>query len=135
MNDHSPVRSTAATGSAVSSTSTTELRHEARHNIGALHAYSAAKHGVIGLTQTAALDYGPKGIRVNTIVPGPVLTDGGIGAAPAKIQEQVAQALPLRRLGRPEEIARLAAWLLSDAACFVNGATISIDGGKLAGVA
>jgi NAD(P)-dependent dehydrogenase (short-subunit alcohol dehydrogenase family) len=97
-------------------------------------AYSAAKHAVIGLTQTAALDYGPKGICVNAIAPGPVLTEGGIGAALAKIQEQIAQALPLRRLGRPNEIARLAAWLLSDAASFINGATISIDGGKLAGV-
>jgi NAD(P)-dependent dehydrogenase (short-subunit alcohol dehydrogenase family) len=98
-------------------------------------AYSAAKHGVIGLTQTAALDYGPEGVRVNAIAPGPVLTEGGIGAAPAKIREQVAKTLPLKRLGTPDEVARLAAWLLSDEASFINGATISIDGGKLAGVA
>jgi NAD(P)-dependent dehydrogenase (short-subunit alcohol dehydrogenase family) len=98
-------------------------------------AYSAAIHGVIGLTQTAALDYGPKGVRVNAIAPGPVLTQDGIAVAAAEEQEQVAQALPLNRLGTPDEIARLAAWLLSDAASFVNGATIPIDGGKLAEIA
>jgi NAD(P)-dependent dehydrogenase (short-subunit alcohol dehydrogenase family) len=98
-------------------------------------AYSAAKHGVVGLTETAALDYGPKGIRVNALAPGPILTDGGIGAAPAEVQEGVAQRLPLKRLGTPEEVARAAAWLLSDASSFVNGATFAIDGGKLAGSA
>jgi NAD(P)-dependent dehydrogenase (short-subunit alcohol dehydrogenase family) len=96
-------------------------------------AYAAAKHGVIGLTETAALDYGPKGIRVNAVAPGPILTKGGIGAAPAEVQQQVAQMLPLRRLGAPTEVAEVAAWLLSDASSFVNGATVSIDGGKLAG--
>ena len=100
-----------------------------------MSAYSAAKHGVIGLTRTAALDYGPRGVRVNAIAPGPILTEDGIGAAPAEIQQRVAQALPLRRLGTASEVAELAAWLLSDAATFVNGATISIDGGKLAGMA
>jgi NAD(P)-dependent dehydrogenase (short-subunit alcohol dehydrogenase family) len=100
-----------------------------------MSAYSAAKHGVIGLTRTAALDYGPKGVRVNALAPGPILTEDGIGAAPAGIRQEVAQALPLRRLGTRDEVAELAAWLLSDAASFVNGATISIDGGKLAGMA
>ncbi|MDX6426592.1 MAG: hypothetical protein QOD52_1997 [Gaiellaceae bacterium] len=96
-------------------------------------AYTAAKHGVVGLTKTAALDYGPKGIRVNAVAPGPILTDGGIGAAPAAVQQQVAQMLPLKRLGTATEVARVAAFLLSDAAAFVNGAVVSIDGGKLAG--
>jgi NAD(P)-dependent dehydrogenase (short-subunit alcohol dehydrogenase family) len=98
-------------------------------------AYSAAKHGVIGLTKTAALDYGPIGIRVNAVAPGPILTEGGIGAAPAEVREPVAQMLPLKRIGTPGEVAQVAAWLLSDAASFVNGVTISIDGGKLAGAA
>jgi NAD(P)-dependent dehydrogenase (short-subunit alcohol dehydrogenase family) len=98
-------------------------------------AYSAAKHGVIGLTETAALDYGPKGIRVNAVAPGPILTEGGIGAAPAEVQEQVAQRLPLQRLGAPNEVAEVASWLLSDSSSFVNGTTIPIDGGKLAGMA
>jgi NAD(P)-dependent dehydrogenase (short-subunit alcohol dehydrogenase family) len=98
-------------------------------------AYSAAKHGVVGLTQTAALDYGPKGIRVNALAPGPILTEGGIGAAPAEVRERVAQLLPLKRLGTPEEVAHAAAWLLSNASSFVNGATFAVDGGKLAGSA
>jgi NAD(P)-dependent dehydrogenase (short-subunit alcohol dehydrogenase family) len=97
-------------------------------------AYTAAKHGVVGLTKTAALDYGPKGIRVNAVAPGPILTDGGIGAAPAEVQRQVAQMLPLKRLGTAVEVARVAAFLLSDAAAFVNGAVVPIDGGKLAGI-
>jgi NAD(P)-dependent dehydrogenase (short-subunit alcohol dehydrogenase family) len=97
-------------------------------------AYTAAKHGVVGLTKTAALDYGPKGIRVNAVAPGPILTDGGIGAAPAEVQRQVAQMLPLKRLGTVVEVARIAAFLLSDAAAFVNGAVVPIDGGKLAGI-
>jgi len=54
---------------------------------------------------------------------------------PAEIQQRVASTVPLKRLGTPDEIAELAAWLLSDAASFVNGAAISIDGGKLAGMA
>jgi NAD(P)-dependent dehydrogenase (short-subunit alcohol dehydrogenase family) len=95
--------------------------------------YSAAKHGVIALTKTAALDYGPKGIRINAVAPGPILTEGGIGAAPAEVRERVAQMLPLKRIGSPVEVAHVAAWLLSDAASFVNGVTVSIDGGKLAG--
>lgn len=98
-------------------------------------AYTAAKHGVVGLTKTAALDYGPQGIRVNAVAPGPILTDGGIGAAPAEVQQQVAEMLPLKRLGTAAEVARVAAFLLSDAAAFINGAVVPIDGGKLAGMA
>jgi NAD(P)-dependent dehydrogenase (short-subunit alcohol dehydrogenase family) len=97
-------------------------------------AYSAAKHAVVGLTKTAALDYGPLGIRVNAVAPGPILTEGGIGAAPAEVQRKVAQMLPLKRLGTAVEVARVAAFLLSDAAAFVNGAVVPIDGGKLAGM-
>jgi NAD(P)-dependent dehydrogenase (short-subunit alcohol dehydrogenase family) len=97
--------------------------------------YSAAKHGVIGLTKTAALDYGPRGIRVNAVAPGPILTEGGIGTAPEEVRERVAKMLPLKRIGSPGEVAQVAAWLLSDAASFVNGVTVSIDGGKLAGAA
>ena len=127
---HAELKQLVSGGAIVNMTSTAGLS-----GAPGMAAYSAAKHGVVGLTQTAALDYGPKGIRVNAVAPGPILTGGGIGAAPAKVQEQVAQLLPLKRLGTPEEVAHAAAWLLSDASSFVNGATLSIDGGKLAGSA
>jgi len=76
--------------------------------------------------------YGPRGIRINAIAPGPILTADGIGAAPSLVRNHVAEMLPFRRLGEASEVARVAAWLLSDAASFVTGTTIPIDGGKLA---
>jgi NAD(P)-dependent dehydrogenase (short-subunit alcohol dehydrogenase family) len=99
-----------------------------------MSAYAAAKHGVIGLTRAAALDYAEQGIRVNALAPGPVLTDR-LAAAGEDVQRQVAGHMPMRRLGRPEEIAAAAVWLASDQASFLTGATLPIDGGKLAGAA
>jgi NAD(P)-dependent dehydrogenase (short-subunit alcohol dehydrogenase family) len=93
--------------------------------------YAAAKHAVIGLTETAALDYGERGIRVNAIAPGPILTDD-LQRADDETRGRIARNLPLHRLGRPEEVAAAAVWLCSEEASFVSGATISIDGGKLA---
>jgi len=96
--------------------------------------YASAKHGLQGLTKIAAIDYAERGIRVNAVAPGPILTDllSGIGE---ERQRMVAQAVPMRRLGRPEEVAAAAVWLCSEEAGFVTGATLAIDGGKLAGVA
>ena len=94
--------------------------------------YVASKHGIIGLTKTAALDYAQLNIRVNAIAPGPILTDR---LKQMKNREQVALAVPIRRIGAPEEVAYTAAWLCSDQASFITGATIPIDGGRLAGVA
>ena len=96
--------------------------------------YVTAKHGLQGLTKIAALDYGERGIRVNAVAPGPILTDllAGLGE---ERQAMVAQGVPMRRLGRPEEVAAAAVWLCSDEAAFITGATLAIDGGKLAGVA
>lgn len=95
-------------------------------------AYVASKHGVIGLTRAAALDYATRNIRVNVVAPGPILTDRITGLSD-EAREQSASHVPLRRLGRPEEVAATVAWLCSDQASFITGATIPIDGGRLSG--
>lgn len=98
-------------------------------------AYSAAKAGVISLTRTMAVDYGPEGVRVNAVCPGTVMTDAWREALEKdpKIFERLAKVYPLQRVGRPEEIASVALFLASDEASFVTGATIVADGGVTAG--
>lgn len=96
--------------------------------------YAAAKHAVVGLTETAAIDYGKLGIRVNALAPGPILTEN-LARADEQVRRQVAEMLPLGRLGTPEDVAAAAVWLCSDQASFVSGATLTVDGGKLAGSA
>jgi NAD(P)-dependent dehydrogenase (short-subunit alcohol dehydrogenase family) len=97
-------------------------------------AYTAAKHGVIGLTKCAAVEYARAGIRVNDVCPGVV--DTPLVARMIADEPKVAQTLdrvgPIRRKARPEEIAEAAAWLCSDRASFVTGASISVDGGQTA---
>lgn len=100
--------------------------------VGGLAAYVATKHGVQGLTKVAALDYAEAGIRVNAIAPGPILTDNLIRAGVAG-QQAAAAAMPMRRVGSPEEVAAATVWLCSDQASFITGTTLIIDGGKLAG--
>jgi NAD(P)-dependent dehydrogenase (short-subunit alcohol dehydrogenase family) len=97
-----------------------------------MSAYVASKHGVIGLTKTAALDYAERNIRVNAVAPGPIMTDR-IKALSDEGRAQIAQAVPMRRLGLPEEVAALVVWLCSDQAAFMTGATLTIDGGRLSG--
>jgi NAD(P)-dependent dehydrogenase (short-subunit alcohol dehydrogenase family) len=91
-----------------------------------MSAYAAAKHGVIGLTKVAALDYADKGIRVNALAPGPIFTRPQMEAA------QVGRYVPMQRMGTPEEVAAAAVWLCSDDAAFITGAVLPIDGGRLA---
>ncbi len=100
--------------------------------VGGLAGYVAAKHGVEGLTKVAALDYAGVGVRVNAVAPGPILTDN-LKRAGASAQEAAAAAMPLQRVGQPEEVAAAVVWLCSDAAGFITGTTLTIDGGKLAG--
>jgi len=90
--------------------------------------YAAAKAGVISLTKSAALEYGRKGIRVNAICPGYIKTE--IMGAALDAYPGAADATPLRRLGQPHEVAEVAAFLVSDAASFVSGAIIPVDGGR-----
>jgi NAD(P)-dependent dehydrogenase (short-subunit alcohol dehydrogenase family) len=98
-------------------------------------AYVASKHGVVGITRTAALEYAQQGIRVNCVCPGYirtpmvayVLQQGG-----AQLEEQMVAREPIGRLGAPEEVAETVVWLCSDAASFVTGHTMTVDGGVVA---
>ena len=98
-------------------------------------AYTASKHGVVGLTKSAALEYAKAGIRVNAVCPGPVDTPlfyELVRHRPEQRDQIVGAILaqePMGRLGRPEEIAEAVVWLCSDAASFVTGAAVSVDGG------
>jgi len=97
-------------------------------------AYVASKHAVIGLTRTAAVDYGPRGIRVNAICPGGVRTplmEESIANNPA-IMSIIAESCPLGRLAEPQEIADAALWLCSGKSSFVTGHVLSVDGGYVA---
>ncbi|HEX2074865.1 MAG TPA: SDR family oxidoreductase [Geodermatophilus sp.] len=102
--------------------------------VGGLAGYVSAKFGLVGLTRTAALDYADSDIRVNALAPGPVLTDR-LERAGTAAQQRAAAAVPLRRLGRPEDVAAAAVWLCSPESSFVTGATFPVDGGLLAGAA
>jgi NAD(P)-dependent dehydrogenase (short-subunit alcohol dehydrogenase family) len=97
-------------------------------------AYTASKHGVVGLTKVAALECAQQGIRVNAVCPGwietPMVMERGVRAgSDPEMYEQLKAAHPVGRLGRPEEIAEAAVWLCSDAASFVTGQAIPVEGG------
>ena len=94
-------------------------------------AYVAAKHGVVGLTKNAALEYSSKGIRVNSIGPGFIHTPLLDNNLTSEQMEGIKSLHPIGRLGKPEEVAELALWLASDKSSFVCGAYHAIDGGYL----
>jgi NAD(P)-dependent dehydrogenase (short-subunit alcohol dehydrogenase family) len=102
--------------------------------VGGLAGYVSAKHGVIGLTKTAALEYADRGIRVNAVAPGPILTEN-LQRAGEEAQRRAALSMPMRRVGTAAEVAATVLWLCSDDASYITGATIPIEGGKLAGMA
>lgn len=96
-------------------------------------AYVASKHGVVGLTRTAALEYAKQGIRVNCVCPGYIetpMTEQGRND-PERMAHMLASE-PIGRIGKPEEIAEAVVWLCSDAASFVTGHTMTVDGGYVA---
>jgi len=93
--------------------------------------YVAAKHGVVGLTQNAALEYSSKGIRINCVAPGFINTPL-LNTIDPKSKESLALKHPIGRLGKPEEVAALVIWLSSENASYATGGYYPIDGGYLA---
>jgi NAD(P)-dependent dehydrogenase (short-subunit alcohol dehydrogenase family) len=94
-------------------------------------AYAASKHGVIGLTKSAAIEYARKNIRINAVCPGFTDTSmmGGWESARPGIGESIVTTNPMKRLGKPEEVASAVVWLCSDSASFITGHSLSVDGG------
>lgn len=99
-----------------------------------LASYHATKHGVIGLTCSAALDYAARGVRVNAVCPGTIDTPmvADMLERGALEEEAMVAAIPMRRLGRPEEIAQAVLWLCSPGASYVTGVALPVDGGYVA---
>ena len=96
-------------------------------------AYAAAKHGVVGLTQTAALEYSAQGVRINAVGPGFIHTPMISALEDNKaVNDMLVAAHPIGRLGRAEEVAELVLWLSSEKASFVTGAYYPVDGGYIA---
>jgi 3alpha(or 20beta)-hydroxysteroid dehydrogenase len=124
-----PVMRAAGGGSIVNISSVAGLKGVA----GAI-GYSASKWAIRGLTKTAALELGPYGIRVNSVHPGTIDTDMVNGPEFAAIDRSAYFAgLPVPRIGKPEEVSELVAFLESDASAYITGAEFVIDGGELAG--
>jgi NAD(P)-dependent dehydrogenase (short-subunit alcohol dehydrogenase family) len=99
-----------------------------------LPAYVASKHGVVGLTRAAAIEYGREKIRVNCVCPGPIRTPmlARLLSHRPEMEKKFASAEPLKRLGEASEIGEAVAWLCSDAASYVTGHPMSVDGGYMA---
>ena len=97
-----------------------------------LASYVAGKAGIIGLTRVAALDYADRGVRVNVVAPGPILTHH-LQAAGEEAQRLAGLSTPMRRVGQADEVAATVVWLCSDQASFITGVTLPIDGGQQAG--
>jgi NAD(P)-dependent dehydrogenase (short-subunit alcohol dehydrogenase family) len=97
-------------------------------------AYTAAKHGVVGLTRAAALEYGRHGIRINAVCPAPIYTPllmSGLEKRP-DIEQRYIRSEPMKRLGQPDEVGEAVAWLCSDRASYVTGLPMPVDGGYMA---
>jgi len=123
----------AGTGGAIVNVSS----HQARRAVRGALPYATAKAAIEGLTRALAVDYGPRGIRVNAVALGSIATERSEAflsrqepAAAARIGEELRRLHPVGRVGRPEEVAAAVAYLLGDDASFINGATVPVDGGR-----
>jgi NAD(P)-dependent dehydrogenase (short-subunit alcohol dehydrogenase family) len=90
--------------------------------------YSASKHGVVGLTRSAALEYGSRGVRINAVCPGMIDTPMTQDPAMQDVIAMLVEQSPLQRMGRPQEVAAAVLWLCGEQATFVHGQAIPIDG-------
>ena len=99
-----------------------------------LASYVASKHGVAGLSKAASLEHARDGVRVNAVCPGPIRTPltEGVMAVNEGAEERYTSRAPMGRMGTPEEVAEAVVWLCSDAASFVTGHTMTVDGGVVA---
>lgn len=102
------------------------------HGVANLAGYVTGKAGIIGLTKVAALDYADRGVRVNVVAPGPILTHH-LQAAGEEAQRRAGMATPMGRVGGADEVAATVTWLCGDQASFVTGTVLPIDGGQYAG--
>lgn len=95
-------------------------------------AYCASKHGLIGLSKSASLDYAHRHVRVNVVSPGPISTpllDSFVGASGSDLLDSIKASVPMDRIGTAEEVAEAVAWLLAPESSYVTGAVLSVDGG------
>lgn len=92
-------------------------------------AYSASKHGIVGLTRSAAVEYAPRGIRVNAVAPGPIDAPSA-RALPPEVRASIAAKTAMGRVGQVEEVAGVVSFLLSDEAAFVTGSVYEVNGGQ-----
>jgi NAD(P)-dependent dehydrogenase (short-subunit alcohol dehydrogenase family) len=118
-------------GGAIVNTSSAAAGLKGSRNVSA---YVASKHGIIGLTKAAALEYARSKVRINAVCPGTIHTGmiDRFAHGDDRILEQFAEGEPVGRLGTPDEVASAVLWLCSDGAGFVTGATLAVDGGRLA---
>jgi len=124
-----PVMRAAGSGAIVTLSSSAAIQA----SLTGIQAYCASKHGVLGLTRQLAHEFGPYGIRVNSVAPGFIPTSANVAqweAMGAAKQAALLEGIALRRFGKPEDIANVVVWLASSMSSFVNGQVISVDGGK-----